>query len=87
MKIAAVIVTYNRLPLLKECLFAIQSQTRELDNIYVINNGSTDGTKEWLSINSNFEVLNEQNLGGANGFFVGIKKDMLADIMKMIGKL
>lgn len=74
LKISAVVVTHNRLALLKECILGLESQIRSLDTIYVVNNDSTDGTAEWLLTKKNLIVLNERNLGGANGFFVGIKK-------------
>lgn len=48
-RIAAVVVTYNRLDLLKECINSIRQQTRKLDEIIVVNNSSTDGTLEWLN--------------------------------------
>ena len=44
MKNTAIVVTYNRLSLLKECIHGILSQTKKADNIIVINNQSTDGT-------------------------------------------
>lgn len=74
MIISAVVVTHNRLELLKECIAALESQTQKLDQIIVINNGSTDGTKKWLQSKNNLIIVDEENLGGANGFFVGIKK-------------
>lgn len=37
-KIAAVIVTYNRLALLKECLQAVLEQSKKVCSIVVINN-------------------------------------------------
>ncbi|UKJ07075.1 glycosyltransferase family 2 protein [Solitalea lacus] len=72
-KIAAVVVTYNRLTLLKECIYAIRSQTRSLDCILVVNNGSTDGTKEWLNAQNDLCVIHQENLGGAGGFHNGMK--------------
>jgi len=50
-KIAAVVVTYNRLELLKQCIDSIKNQTRKPDEIIVVNNSSTDGTLEWLNPN------------------------------------
>ena len=47
-KVIAVVVTYNRQSLLSECINALRSQTRRLDAILVVNNGSTDSTEEWL---------------------------------------
>lgn len=46
--VCAVIVTYNRKNMLKECLKAIRSQTRKPEAIYIIDNNSTDGTGQWL---------------------------------------
>lgn len=77
MKIYCVIVTYNRLPLLKECIAAVKQQTLQPDTILVVNNHSTDGTENYLS---SFEedkqlcIMNlPENIGGAGGFSEGIK--------------
>ena len=73
-KVAAVIVTYNRLELLKECLEAVLSQEKQCD-ILVINNCSTDGTEEYLdtlSYTNLFIKKTTENIGGAGGFSVGI---------------
>ena len=75
-KLGVVIVTYNRLNLLKECIDAVLNQTYKFDEIYIVNNASTDGTREYLdSINKknlNVEHLSE-NLGGSYGFFKGVE--------------
>ncbi len=47
-KVAAVIVTYNRKELLCECLDAVLRQTRPVEAVYIIDNASTDGTPEYL---------------------------------------
>lgn len=76
MKVAAVVVTYNRLDLLKESLAAVEGQSLQSDKIIVVNNNSTDGTKEYLETldKSLYEVINlEKNVGGAGGFSLGIK--------------
>jgi len=72
-RIAAVVVTYNRLNLLKECIDAIRNQTRKVDEIIVINNSSTDGTLAWLEEQNDLTVITQENLGGAGGFYTGIK--------------
>lgn len=78
-KVCAVIVTYNRLEMLKECIDALLNQTYSLDRILIINNNSTDGTKEYLDglVKENKKVqalhLNE-NIGGAGGFHRGVKE-------------
>lgn len=71
-KICAVIVTYNRLDFLKEALNSIKNQSLIVD-IIVVNNGSTDGTKEFLEAEKDIQVINQTNVGGAGGFFTGIK--------------
>lgn len=73
-KICAVVVTYNRIQLLKECIETLRNQTRKLDCILVVNNNSYDGTKEWLDLQIDLKVLHQENLGGAGGFHNGIKK-------------
>lgn len=73
-RIAAVVVTYNRIKYLKKCISALQGQTRPLDAIYVINNGSTDGTKEWLDQQNYLIVVHQENVGGSGGFYRGIQE-------------
>lgn len=58
-KVIAVVVTYNRLALLSECIAALRNQTRPLDGILVINNGSTDGTEAWLKSQRIFSLLHK----------------------------
>lgn len=77
-KIVGIVVTYNRKELLDKCLTAILDQEEKLDKILLIDNCSTDGTDEMIRnkyINEeNFIYLKlEKNLGGAGGFYEGIK--------------
>ena len=61
MKINCVIVTYNRLSLLKECISALKNQTYKINKIYIINNNSTDGTSDYLQeliADSQFVIIN-----------------------------
>lgn len=74
MNIFAVVVTYNRLSLLKKTLSSLKSQTLTINTILVVNNGSTDGTKEWLNSQTEIYVINQENLGGSGGFWRGIKE-------------
>ena len=48
MKIAAVIVTFNRKSLLLHTIKSLKNQSRKIDNIYIIDNESKDGTYEEL---------------------------------------
>lgn len=70
--VAAVVVTYNRIEDLKICIASLQQQTRPLQRIIVINNGSTDGTGDWLASQSDLLVVTQPNVGGAGGFATGI---------------
>lgn len=63
---AVVIVTYNRLELLKECLACVCGQTIPFSRVIVVDNHSTDGTAEYLASRTDIEVIREaENLGGA----------------------
>ena len=72
MKVIAVIVTYNRLHLLKKCLSAVLAQSRKPDTIIVVDNGSTDDTRHWLA-RQPVQCHYQDNTGGAGGFSSGIK--------------
>ena len=70
----AAVVTYNRAPLLVECLDALLAQGDALERIFVVDNASTDGTPDLLRGRGllddprvAYERL-ERNLGGAGGF-------------------
>lgn len=77
--VAAVIVTYNRKKFLKKCIEALleQEKSEECD-ILVIDNASTDGTKEeivkYIELEQVIYINTGNNLGGAGGFNFGIKE-------------
>lgn len=76
-KIIAVVVTYNRLELLKECLSTFRTMTMCPDKVVVVDNASTDGTSDYLAGLSDdlFHVLRlEKNAGGAGGFCAGMRE-------------
>ena len=76
MKVNVVVVTYNRLDLLKQALEKLCKQTYPINHIIIVDNNSTDGTKEWLKTQNNslYKVTYlEKNIGGAGGFYYGIK--------------
>ncbi len=72
-KVVAVVVTHNRLHLLRECIDALKCQTRKVDTILVVNNGSTDATMAWLNKQADLEVIHQKNTGSAGGFHTGIE--------------
>ena len=77
MKVYVFIVTYNRLSLLKKTINSLRKQTHPIDNLCVINNGSTDGTYEWLLEQQDLTVIHQENLGGAGGFLFSFATGVL----------
>ena len=78
-RVTAVLPTFNRIKLLKECIEKLLKQTVPLDEIIIVNNNSSDGTREYLEKllvkEKKISVINEpKNLGGAGGFAKGIEK-------------
>ncbi|HFI0952225.1 TPA: glycosyltransferase, partial [Streptococcus suis] len=80
LRITVVLVTFNRLDCLKLALEKYEEQTLQPYRIIVVDNCSTDGTrdylKKWKSEVSSIkrEVLTTtENLGGAGGFATGLK--------------
>lgn len=83
-KVAAVIVTYNRIDLLLECIEALREQTyNALMDILVIDNASTDDTADKMGIFSELGIVRYfntgENLGGAGGFNYGFRKAVELD--------
>ena len=74
MKYGVVIVTYNRLELLKECLLCIDKQVKKFDSVLIVDNYSTDGTREYLKNKEDrYHIIYEKfNGGGAKGFKDGV---------------
>ena len=72
-KVGILIVTFNRLSLLKEELKSIYKQSYKNFDIIVVDNGSTDGTGQWLNDQRELIVLHQANVGGAGGFYSGLK--------------
>ncbi len=71
-KVCAVVVTRNRRVLLERCLDALRAQTRRPDAIFVVDNESTDGAREWLRTQRDLVLIENENTGGAGGFARGI---------------
>ena len=46
--VTAIVVTYNRLPLLKQCLAALRAQTVQGFTVVLVDNASTDGTADYI---------------------------------------
>lgn len=74
-RVCAVVVTFNRKELLRECLTALKAQTRAADEVLVVDNASTDGTLKMLEAEFAWcRVLAlPENVGGAGGFHDGME--------------
>ena len=78
MKIAAVVVTFNRKEYLVKNIEALLAQVNAPMDILIIDNASTDGTEETIrhymdAGQIHYENTGE-NLGGAGGFNFGIRR-------------
>ncbi len=75
--VAAIIVTYNRLTKLKRSLPSLlEIPDNKLQGILVIDNDSSDGTKDYLKTlqDHRLSILRlKENTGGAGGFNAGVK--------------
>jgi GT2 family glycosyltransferase len=69
MTVAAAVTTFNRLESLKRCIATIRAQDRPVDEIIVVNDQSTDGTREWLDSQQGLVVIHQPgNFGCACSF-------------------
>ena len=76
--VGTIVVTYNRRNLLKDCIEALLKQNYKKQEILIIDNASTDGTKEYIdNLIDNKKVFyfnTGANLGGAGGFNYGVRE-------------
>ncbi len=75
-KVAVVVVTYNRADLLEGMLAGLTALERQPDAVIVVDNASTDHTREVLERATTpglITVRTTENLGGAGGFHLGLK--------------
>jgi GT2 family glycosyltransferase len=84
-KIAAILVTYNRVELLKLCIQSILAQSKKVDQLIIVDNNSSDDTSKTLkNLQSQhprlITVLTlSRNTGGAGGFTAGIEFAIKSD--------
>lgn len=72
LKTLAVVVTHNRLELLRRCIQSLRNQTKPVDEILIINNDSSDGTETFLE-NENITFITQGNSGSSGGWNTGIQ--------------
>lgn len=83
-KVAAAVVTYNRLDKLKTVLSSLETQTQLPAQLIIVNNAATDGTADYLQEYArSFSLADvvqldivtlEKNEGGAGGFSAGMRR-------------
>ena len=74
--VAVVVVTFNRADLLVRLLDGLAAQTHRPDAVVVVDNASTDHTREVLERRTDLPLnvtWNDTNLGGAGGFHLGVR--------------
>jgi glycosyltransferase involved in cell wall biosynthesis len=73
-KVSILFTCYNHLRFISEALESARSQTFRDFEIIALDDGSTDGTREWLSEQRDVRVIfNEQNLGTYATLNVGLQ--------------
>lgn len=75
MSVSAVVVTYNRLPFLKEVIQALQNSATIVDHIIIVDNNSNQETFDYLTaLGDQIEYVRlDENIGGAGGFNRGVR--------------
>ena len=74
--VAVVVVTHNRADLLGRTLDGLAAQTHEPDAVIVVDNASTDHTREVLDAHRGLHLQRihlDENTGGAGGFRAGVE--------------
>ena len=68
--VSVAIANWNGMKYIERCLGALYAQTQAPAEIVVVDNGSTDGSREWIA--ENFPhiklLLNEENEGFSAGY-------------------
>ena len=85
--VCGILVTFNRLEKLKKTINAYDSQKYSVKSLVIIDNASTDGTKEfldeWQKEEASYKkvvVHMETNTGGSGGFTKGIEVALKEDV-------
>lgn len=74
--VSIVILAYNHLKYTRECVESILKYTSHIDfELIAVNNGSTDGTKEYFDSLPRTKAIHlDENVGPVNGFNIGMKE-------------
>jgi hypothetical protein len=72
-KVRVIIPNYNGLDFLTECIKSLKKQTCDCFDILVVDNGSDDGSRQWLKKNKIPSLFLTRNRGFAGGVNAGIR--------------
>jgi len=75
LQMSVIILAWNGREYLGPCLSSVLAQTRPADQVIVVDNGSQDGSADFVAQNCPQVQLvrNERNLGFSGGMNIGIK--------------
>lgn len=72
-KVTIIIPNYNGLKFMEPCMKALETQSDKNFELLVVDNGSTDGSVEWLKERNIPSIFLEENTGFSGAVNVGIK--------------
>ena len=81
-KVTVVIPNYNGLKFMEPCSAALEAQSEKNFDVLVVDNGSTDGSVEWLKESGIPSVFLPENIGFPGAVNIGIKKAALCHPVK-----
>jgi len=71
--ISIIIPVFNGEKYIERCINSVKNQAYKNIEIIIVNDGSTDGTKNILKKNNDLKIINQKNLGLAAARNVGVK--------------
>ncbi len=72
-RIIAIIVSFNRLEMVRRCVNALRAQTRKLDAILVVDASTTTQVRAWLDAQTDVNVLYVPDEGSGGSLHYGMK--------------
>ena len=72
-KVTVIIPNYNGLKFMEPCMAALKGQTSQEFDVLVVDNGSTDGSAEWLKAHQIPGIFLKENTGFSGAVNAGIR--------------
>jgi GT2 family glycosyltransferase len=69
-----IVLNCNNAGFIEKCIQSIKANTVGIYNLIVVDNGSTDGSREWLKQKVSHLILNDANLGAGEGRNQGVRE-------------